>query len=155
MKRTTIIETIIFLYAILFLYTGISKLTTYEETKYGLAEVLMLKPFAPVIAFTLPWIEFAIVMMMIIPRWRLKGFYSALGLMSLFSVYIIGLLSFTDKLPCSCGGVIAKLSWPQHIVLNLAFIAMAITGIYLERLQKKDIVRNLSTIGQINKAPGI
>lgn len=155
MKRTTIIETIIFLYAILFLYTGISKLTTYEETKDGLAEVLMLKPFAPVIAFTLPWIEFAIVIMMIIPRWRLKGFYSALGIMTAFTIYIIGLLSFTDKLPCSCGGVIGELSWPQHIILNLVFIAMAITGIYLERLQKKEIVKDLRTIGQINKAPGI
>jgi hypothetical protein len=155
MKRTTIIETIIFLYAILFLYTGISKLTTYEEVKDQLAEVSMLKSFAPVIAFTLPWIEFAIVILMIIPRWRLKGFYSALGIMTLFTIYIIGLLSFTDKLPCSCGGVIGKLSWPQHIVLNLVFIAMAVTGICLERLQKKDIIRNLSTIGQINKAPGI
>jgi len=155
MKRTTIIETIIFLYAVLFSYTGISKLTTYDETKDGLAEFHLLKPIAPVIAFTLPWIEFAIVIMMIIPRWRLKGFYSATGIMTAFTIYIIGLLSFTDKLPCSCGGVIGKLSWPQHVVLNLVFIAMALTGIYLERLQKKNIIKDLSTIGQINQAPGI
>jgi len=155
MKRTTIIETIIFLYAILFFYTGISKLTAYEEMKDGLADVHLLKPFAPVIAFTLPWVEFAIVILMIIPRWRLKGFYSAFGIMTLFTIYIIGLLSFTEKLPCSCGGVIGKLSWPQHIILNLVFIAMAVTGIYLERLQKKGIQKNLSTITQFNKAPGI
>lgn len=155
MKRSTIIETIIFLYALLFLYTGISKLTTYDIVKEQLAEVAVLKPFASVIAFTLPWIEFAIVILMIIPRWRLKGFYSALGIMIIFTIYIIGLLSFTDKLPCSCGGVIGKLSWPQHIILNLVFIAMALTGIYLERLQKKGIQKNLSTIGQINKAPSI
>jgi uncharacterized membrane protein YphA (DoxX/SURF4 family) len=155
MKRTTFIETIIFLYAVLFFYTGISKLTTYDTVKEQLLESPIMRPFASVIAITLPWIEFSIIILMIIPRWRLKGFYSALGIMTLFTIYIIGLLSFSEKLPCSCGGVIGKLSWPQHIILNLAFITMAIIGIYLQRLQKRDFGKNLSTIGQINKAASV
>jgi len=138
MKRTTVIETIVFLYAILFLYTGISKLIEYRVFYEQLAESPVLAPVAPVIAAALPWIEFLVMVLLIVPRWRLKGLYAGLGMMTAFTIYIIALLSFSDKLPCSCGGVIAALSWPQHIVFNSAFIAIAIVGIILQNRQKKD-----------------
>jgi uncharacterized membrane protein YphA (DoxX/SURF4 family) len=136
MKRTTVIETIIFLFAILFLYTGISKLMEYEELKGQLAESPVLASIAPVLAIGLPWIEFMVVLLLVVPRWRLKGFYVAAALMSTFTIYIIAILSFSDELPCSCGGVLAALSWPQHIVLNSVFIALAVLGIVLEKQLK-------------------
>ena len=137
MKRTTIIEIIVFLYAILFLYTGISKLMEYSVFKEQLGESPVLASVAPVVAIGLPLMEFMTVLMLITPRWRSKGLYTALGMMTAFTIYIILLLSFSDKLPCSCGGVMAQLSWPQHLVFNSVFIAMAITGIVLQRRQKK------------------
>src|SRR4051812_12444345 len=115
MKRTTIVETIIFLYAILFLYTGISKLIDYSTFKEQLSESPVLAPIASVVAIILPWLEFMIVAMLGLPRWRMKGFYAALAMITAFTIYIIILLAFSDKLPCSCGGIISELSWPQHI----------------------------------------
>jgi len=38
-----------------------------------------------------------------------------------------------DNLPCSCGGVIQQLSWTQHIVFNLIFIAAGGIGIWMAR----------------------
>ena len=138
MKRNTIIETIIFLYAILFIYTGISKLMEYSVFREQLTESPVLGLVAPMVAATLPWLEFVVVLMLITPRWRLKGLYAALVLMTAFTTYIITLLSFSDELPCSCGGILAELSWPQHIVFNGAFIALAIAAIVLQKRQKKD-----------------
>jgi uncharacterized membrane protein YphA (DoxX/SURF4 family) len=146
MKRTTIIETIIFVYMILFLYTGISKLMEYDVFKEQLSKSPILTPVAPLVAIGLPWIEFLVVPMLLIPRWRLKGLYASLALMTAFTIYIIALLSFSDELPCSCGGVLAELSWPQHIVFNAAFIGLAWWGIVLQRRQKKDDKKTWSTL---------
>jgi uncharacterized membrane protein YphA (DoxX/SURF4 family) len=148
MKRTTIIETIVFLYAVLFIYTGISKLIEYGTLKEQLAESPMLALIAPVVAVTLPLIEFLAVLLLVIPRWRLKGLYLALGMMIVFTIYIIALLSFSDKLPCSCGGVIAALSWPQHVVFNSAFIILATIGIIQQKRKKKEQQKTWNSIIQ-------
>jgi uncharacterized membrane protein YphA (DoxX/SURF4 family) len=153
MKRSTILEIIIFLYAILFIYTGISKLMDYSVFKEQLSESPILSPVAPLVAATLPWIEFLIVLMLVMPRWRLKGLYAAFTTMAAFTIYVIVLVSISSKLPCSCGGIMAQLSWPQHIIFNIAFTAIAIAGIILQKRQKKDnqiawgpIVKNKQTI---------
>jgi hypothetical protein len=44
------------------------------------------------------------------------------------------MISFDKNLPCSCGGIISKLSWKQHIIFNLFFIVLSVIGI---RFQKR------------------
>jgi hypothetical protein len=137
-KRTTIIETILVLNLILFLYTGISKIIELSEFKEQLADSPILGFAATPIALLLPWVEFAIVLMLIIPRWRSKGLYAALTLMILFTAYIIGLFSLNKELPCSCGGIIALLSWKQHLVFNSVFILLNVLAIRLQKQEKKE-----------------
>lgn len=137
MKRSTIIETICVLFVILFLYTGISKLTEYSVFKEQLAESPVLKPFASLVATGLPLLEFLLVLLLAVPRWRLKGLYASTALMIAFTLYIIALMSFNDTLPCSCGGILAQLSWGQHIIFNTVFIGLGITGVKLEKKLRK------------------
>lgn len=138
LKRTTIIETIVVLDLILFLYTGISKIMEYSEFKEQLEDSPILGFAATPIALLLPWLEFAIILMLIVPRWRMKGFYITLTLMILFTAYIIGLFSIDKELPCSCGGIISLLSWKQHLVLNGAFIVLNVLAIRLQKREKKE-----------------
>jgi hypothetical protein len=137
-KRTTIIETILVLNVILFLYTGISKLMEYNEFKEQLADSPILGFASTPIALLLPWVEFAIVLMLIVPRWRLKGLYASFTLMVLFTAYIIGLFIIDKELPCSCGGIIALLSWKQHLVFNGIFILLNGLSISLQKREKKE-----------------
>lgn len=139
MKRSTIIETIIFLYAILFLYTGISKIIEYSIFKEQLSESPIVGRISILISFLVPGTEFLIVLLLVIPRWRLKGLYAALALMLAFTVYILLLMLISDKLPCSCGGIISNLSWRQHIVFNSAFILLALWGAVLQRKEIKKV----------------
>jgi hypothetical protein len=141
LKRTTIIETILVLNLILFLYTGISKIIEYSEFKEQLTDSPILGFVSTPVALLLPWIEFAIVLMLIVPRWRLKGFYATLILMILFTIYIIGLFSFNKELPCSCGGIIALLSWKQHLVFNGLFVLLNTLAIRLQKREKKEQMR--------------
>lgn len=146
LKKETIVEIIAFLFVILFLYTGISKLMEYSVFKEQIAESPVLKPFASFIAWSLPLLEFVVSLLLIIPRWRLKGLYASLVLMILFTLYIIGVMTFFKDLPCSCGGIISLLSWPAHLVFNSAFIILAFIGVSLEkkiRLSIKNVLIKL------------
>jgi len=139
MKRTAVIvEIISTLFVILFLYTGISKIMDYSIFKEQLAESPVLGPVAPVIAIGLPILEFLLVAGLLIPRWRLRAFYASTALMVAFTIYITALMLFADHLPCSCGGVLAQLSWGEHIVFNSVYIVLGILGIILERKIRND-----------------
>ena len=133
MKRSIIAEIIIILFMILFIYTGISKWMDYTVFKEQIAESPALAPFASILAWILPLTEFIVSILLMIPGQRLKGLYASLTLMIIFTVYVIVLTTSNDQLPCSCGGVLAELSWPQHIIFNIVFIVLAIIGILLEK----------------------
>jgi uncharacterized membrane protein YphA (DoxX/SURF4 family) len=138
MKRATIVEIIALLFAILFLYTGISKLLEYTVFKEQIAASPVLAPVAKWIAAGLPLAELLVAVLLFIPRWRLKGLYTSFILMILFTGYIIAILNFSKYIPCSCGGVLAQLSWSQHIVFNSVFIILAIVGIALEKRMERE-----------------
>jgi uncharacterized membrane protein YphA (DoxX/SURF4 family) len=137
MKRSTLIEIIIFLYTILFLYTGINKLLEYEVFKENLSETPLVGRIASSIALGLPLLEILVTIMLIIPRWRIIGLYAALALMAIFTTYVIAILLFDKKLPCSCGGIIQQLSWQEHLLFNITFILIALWGIALQKREKK------------------
>jgi hypothetical protein len=134
-KRTTIIEIITVLNIILFLYTGIAKIMDYSVFKEQLAMSPILSWAAKPVAVLLPVVEFLIVLMLVVPRWRLKGLYSSFILMTAFTIYIIAMFMVAPEMPCSCGGIIELLSWKGHLVFNGVFVLLNAIAV---RLQKKD-----------------
>lgn len=132
-SKAIIVETISLLFIMLFLYTGISKLMEYGVFKEQIAENPILAPVASFIAWSLPLTEFLVSLLLIIPRWRLKGLYASLALMIAFTIYIVAIMMFYKELPCSCGGIISLLSWNGHLIFNSVFILMAYVGVRLER----------------------
>ncbi len=140
-KRTTIIEIISLLNIILFLYTGIAKIMDYSVFKEQLAVSPILSWATTSVAVLLPIVEFAIVLMLLIPRWRLKGLYASLGIMILFTVYIVAMFIFAPEMPCSCGGIIELLSWKGHLVFNSVFVLLNGWAMYLQRKENCTLVQ--------------
>lgn len=138
MKRTTIIEIITVLNIILFLYTGIAKIMDYSVFKEQLADSPILSWASTPVAVLLPILEFILVILLVIPRWRLKGLYSSFILMTAFTTYIIAMFIVAPEMPCSCGGIIELLSWKQHLIFNGVFILLNGLAIYLQRKEKKE-----------------
>lgn len=136
-KRTTIIEIVTVLNIILFLYTGIAKIMDYSIFKEQLADSPILGFAAKPVAILLPVVEFIVVILLTIPRWRLKGLYSSLALMIAFTAYIIAMFMVAPEMPCSCGGIIAELSWTEHIVFNSVFIGLNLWAVILQKKQTK------------------
>jgi hypothetical protein len=120
----------------LFLYTACAKLMNHSRFLNGLYHVEVIGRFAFYISWLVPLAEVLVAILLVIPRTVKLGLYSFLGLMTLFTVYILSMLLWAGKLPCHCGGVIEKLSWTQHVWFNLAFIALAVLALRL--LKTKD-----------------
>lgn len=137
MLKRTIPSIVALLLVVLFLYTGISKLMDYTVFKEQIAESPILAPVAPFIAWSLPLVEFAVAVALFIPAWRLWGLYASFVLMLLFTGYIAAILSFSEELPCSCGGILQEMSWQQHLVFNITFTILAIVSAILEKKRRK------------------
>lgn len=133
MKKNMIIEIIAIWFVFLFLYTGISKVMDYSVFKEQIGQSPVLKPFAAWIAWILPLGEFIVAALLFLPHTRSKSMYAALGLMTIFTLYIGAILLLDDHIPCSCGGIIELLSWKGHLVFNGICIGLAATGILLQR----------------------
>ena len=131
LKRTTILEGIAALFILLFVYTGINKIIAIDTLKYVLKDYPLIGNYPALIAWGLPVIELLIAVLLFIPGTRKIGLYSSLVLMIGFTSYLIYMLRFTTQLPCTCGGMLQELSWGQHLVFNIFFIALGIIGIRL------------------------
>jgi hypothetical protein len=86
----------------------------------------------------MPGVELIIAVMLLVPKTRLAGLWSSVGLMFLFTAYVFTIPMFFDhNKPCSCGGIISNLSWEQHFWFNLGFTCIALTGVFLGSKIKK------------------
>jgi hypothetical protein len=129
MKRSIIAQLISYLFIILFLYTGISKLMEYDDAVEQIALTPILAPFANAIVILLPMIEITAAILLFFPKTRHGGSWLSLVLMTAFTGYVIYIIKFNDELPCTCGGVLEALGWPQHLILNTSLIIAAIFAI--------------------------
>lgn len=153
-KRTTIIETITVLNIILFLYTGIAKILDYNLFREILAISPILGWAAKPVALLLPGLELVMVILLVVPRWRLKGLYACLVLMIAFTAYIIAMFIFAKDMPCSCGGLIQELSWKQHLIFNSLFILLNAWAIILFKRAKKEQLGNWLEVKQYGISHG-
>lgn len=132
--REISVEVISIIYVILFAFTGITKLMEGDRFFNNLNNSPILPDIVEVsyvLSWGVPMLETVTALLIAIPRTRLKGLYGALGLMILFSFYVSGIAFFSSYTPCSCGGIITLLSWPQHLVLNIGLIILALLAIRL------------------------
>jgi hypothetical protein len=129
-----VLESISALLILLFLYASISKFLDFRTFHYELGNQPLPHSWTPFLVWLIPFAEIGISLLLIFERTRLSGFYGAMGLMGLFTIYSVAiLLNLFAYVPCSCGGVIKHLSWPQHLALNLFFLALSIGGLIIQR----------------------
>ena len=114
-----------YLFVLLFLYAAVNKLLDFETFTVQLAQSPLLSAYASVIAWAVPGLEILIAVLLTFPKFRIPALYAAFTLMVMFTAYIFIILNFSDFIPCSCGGVLEKLSWTQHLIFNIVFIILA------------------------------
>jgi uncharacterized membrane protein YphA (DoxX/SURF4 family) len=132
MKRKIAIEILSFLFILLFVYAAFNKLLDYQKFVVQIGQSPLLTGFGD----TIPWIviasELSIAVMLMITRLRLIAFFAAFSLMTMFTAYIVAILNFSPYVPCSCGGVLERLGWTEHLIFNGVFVLFGFTGIILQ-----------------------
>ena len=127
-------ETVAALLIMLFLYASISKFLDFKTFVGEMNNQPFPNTLTPLLVWVLPSLEIAIALSLLFERTRLIGFYASSLFMMLFTLYAAAiLLHFFSYVPCSCGGVIRKLSWRQHLVFNLFFLCLSVMGVLLKR----------------------
>ncbi|ASK28818.1 hypothetical protein CEY12_01265 [Chryseobacterium sp. T16E-39] len=59
------------------------------------------------------------------------GLLGSFVLMLIFTGYIALILSTSNNLPCSCGGILEKMSWHHHLYFNIGCVILSIIGLGL------------------------
>jgi hypothetical protein len=133
LKKETIVDIISALFILLFLYTAISKSYEIGKTQAVLYNTPVLKNFALEAAWGIVIIEYIVSVLLFFPKTKRTGLYSSFTLMLAFTIYIALMMAFSPDLPCSCGGIISKMTWTQHLIFNIIFSALAFIAIRLYR----------------------
>lgn len=147
--KKLIIELICFLYALLFVYAAVSKLVDFERFQVQLAQSPVLSIYAEWISYFVIGFELIISGMLLFSATRIIGLYAAFVLMSMFTSYIFIVLHYSSFIPCSCGGILEKMSWNTHLIFNSLFVMLAIVAIIIHKNKRQDdfpITKNSSKI---------
>jgi putative oxidoreductase len=136
LKRQVVLECIAALLLLLFLYASVSKFLDFKRFIDEMNNQPLPNSWTPFLVWGIPFLEIAISAALLFEYTRLLALYASLVLMTLFTIYAIMILvHFFPYVPCSCGGVIRKLTWPQHLALNLFYVALSVVGLVLQRSQ--------------------
>ena len=130
--KSLIVEIISLLYILLFIYAAASKLLDFENFRVQLGQSPLLSAFASWMSWIVPLTEVLISALLIFRSTRLWGLVMAFGLMIMFTVYIFVILHYSSYVPCSCGGILEKLSWNAHLLFNLLFVLLAFIAVIIQ-----------------------
>lgn len=131
MKKETLVEIICLLFVFLFMYASVSKLIDVEKFQVQISQSPLLTNYAWWISWIVPSAEILISILLVIRRSRTIALHAAFGLMAIFTTYIIAILLFSENVPCSCGGILDKMGWNEHLIFNIMFVILGFVGIML------------------------
>ncbi|KVV15012.1 DoxX family protein [Flavobacterium sp. TAB 87] len=138
--KILIVETVCLLYILLFVYAAVSKLLDFENFQVQLGQSPILSPFAEWMAIFIPFLEFGISLLLMFRALKFWGLLFSFVLMFLFSFYIYIMLYYSSYIPCSCGGILEKMTWKQHLVFNIIFTVLAAVALLL--IPYRNIINN-------------
>ncbi|MDM1391141.1 hypothetical protein HX052_14385 [Myroides marinus] len=133
-KYTLIIQ---YFFVLLFVYAAISKLITFEAFQVQLTQSPLLSAYANIIAYLVIIVELVIALLLSLKQTKTLGLYLSYGLMVAFTIYIYLILNYSDFIPCSCGGILEKMGWGEHLWFNIIVCVVGLLAIYFQEEKKK------------------
>lgn len=127
------------LVSITFIYAGFiklldNKLFILQLDKSPLLPDALLYP----ISIFFPVLEIVCGIAIFFNRTKKAALYTSLLLFFIFTIYLIVLNTFFVDVPCSCGGILGKMSYTVHIIFNIAFILLLLLAIRFYEKDNKD-----------------
>lgn len=129
MKKQSIVDLLSTLILTMFLYAAFSKYFDWNAFTRSMYDQPFEKWFVQVLIIAVPPVEIMTAVLLMFERTRFIGMVISTLLMTAFTCYIaLALWGAFAKMPCSCGGIIKRLSWKGHLLFNLFFLSVSVLG---------------------------
>lgn len=126
---TGLISTLI----LLWVYTAFNKLAEFENFKKQLYNQTFSPDLAEILVWLIPVLEIITAILLAFSKTRLAGLLFSVFLMSVFTTYILLVLTgYYERVPCSCGGLLKEMDWQTHFWFNTIFLGIAVLGTFLQ-----------------------
>ncbi|WP_454801385.1 MauE/DoxX family redox-associated membrane protein [Mucilaginibacter phyllosphaerae] len=133
MKKQNLIDLLSTLIMVMFLYAAFSKYFDWAAFERSMESQPFQEWFAKLLMIIVPPVEILAAGLLLFSKTRLWGLILSSILMALFTGYVAAaLIGMFPQVPCSCGGIIRALGWKQHLVFNLFFLLISVTGARLQ-----------------------
>jgi len=137
-KPAIYVQVITCLLILLWVYAAMSKLLNYEQSRSQMLNQVFTQTTAKLLVWAVPFTELLLGVLLSFLKTRLIGLYGSLVMLVGFTIYIGLVMNNTfGRIPCSCGGVLNKMNWEQHLVFNIVFVILTISAILLSAHLKK------------------
>lgn len=150
--KLVLVEIISILLMVLFVYAAISKLLEFQNFQAQLGQSPLISAFTGVVSYAVIIVELLIAVLLAIPKSRYFALIASFGLMLMFTVYIVVILSYSSFVPCSCGGILDDLDWNEHLVFNIAFTLLALIASLILAINKFRTALKLTIVSIICSA---
>ncbi|MFC4478968.1 MauE/DoxX family redox-associated membrane protein [Flavobacterium chungangensis] len=145
--NNTFVEVTCLLYVLLFVYASVSKILDFESFQVQLGQSPLLSIYAGWMSWLVISLEILISILLLFPKTRGIGLWASFNLMVMFTVYIFIILHYSSFVPCSCGGILEKMTWQMHLAFNIVFVLLALIAIIFKK--------ETGTIFKCHKSAGI
>lgn len=140
-------------FALLFCYTAGSKMLDFANFQVQLAQSPLLSAYAGLVSYAVIIGELIIAGLLCFKITRLWGLYASFGLMLAFTFYIWLILDYSDFIPCSCGGILEKLDWTEHLVFNVVCLLLALAASIINGKERAHGWSRTAAIGALTVFP--
>lgn len=129
--KTRVVEFISYFFILLFCYASISKIMDFENFQIQISESPLLSAYAAFLPFAIIILELIIAGLLCYRKTRNTGLIGSFVLMLIFTGYIFYIIQTSENLPCSCGGILEKMSWHQHLYFNIGCVILSVIALVL------------------------
>ena len=119
-------------------WVSLDKLWDLQSFRMALIKQPFLDWWAGILVWLLPLVEMGIVVLLAIGSFKIRKlilpdpFLLSAILLTVFTIYIaLGVAGLYAQKPCGCASVLSRLSWGEHLVVNLLLLFLSILGWYL------------------------
>src|ERR1700761_1588533 len=138
-KSNILLQAILFLLILLWVYAASSKLMDFNMFRAQMHMQVLPALIRTIMPYSLPPVEIAIALLLLFETTRKSGLYFSFALLLAFTIYVgLAVVRVYDNIPCSCGGVFNKVGWTAHFFINVFFLLLTATGIYINNRERRE-----------------
>ncbi|WP_271765550.1 MauE/DoxX family redox-associated membrane protein [Aquimarina algiphila] len=121
---------LIYVFILFFAYTGFYKVLHLDAFKFNIARTAVFPEyFINIIPYGVIALEFTVIFFLMYKK-KTGVILFAISML-VFSIYIILLYKYGRYEVCGCGGVLNGLEFKYHLIINIIFLLLALSVIYL------------------------